>query len=492
VIARSPQLRRVAKNLMATSAGQILGAAINMAIIVAVARYLGVEQYGRYAYVLAFVGAFQLVASAGLERILVREIAVQADDAARLIGGARSLTWSLSLLTFLAIVAAVELLGADRELRFAMYVAGGAVLATIHAISYGGVFRALEQMEVNASAFVLHKVVMLALVVAAAWLDHGLLGMCVAFLLANLSLWGYYLAVLVHRHFRPRLRVDLPLWGTLLRESLPVAAAAIVRRIAWNVDVLILGACGMTQAAGYFTAGYKVIQALNLIPMTLAQTLFPVLARAARSNQGMLDDILDLTLRVLGLLAFPLALGLAVCAGRIVALAYGPAFAPAAIPLAIMSVALLFMFWTSLYSFLCPAIGVQRYYTVGTVVGLAANGALDLLLIPSLAQTGASLGTLGGEVGLFVVASLLLRRACPRLGLLRTAWRPLVASVGMGAVLLGVRGAPLTIFVGGILASLVVYGGLLLTLRAVTPAEVMALARELRRGRVAARSSAPE
>src|SRR5262249_4760287 len=154
--------------------------------------------------------------------------------------------------------------------------------------------------------------------------------------------------------------VDLAIWWSLLRDSLPVAVAAIVRRVSWNVDVLILGLFGLTQAAGYFTASYKVIQALNLIPLTLAQTLFPVLSRLGRTREAMLDDVLGLALRFLGILAFPLALGLAVSAERVVALAYGPGFAPAALPLAIMSVALLFMFWTSLYSFLFPALDLQK------------------------------------------------------------------------------------------------------------------------------------
>jgi O-antigen/teichoic acid export membrane protein len=483
VSSRSHQLRRVARNLLATSAGQIVGAALNMATIVVIARSLGADAYGRYAYVLAFVGVFQLVASAGLERILVREIAVQTSDASRLLGAARSLTWALSVVTFLLIVAGSELTSPDPELRVALYLAGGAVLATIQAISYGGVFRALEQMEVNATAFVLHKVVMLALVLGAAWLGRGLIGMTAAFLVANLFLWMYYLAVLVRRHFRPRLRVDLPLWGSLLRDSLPVAVAAIVRRISWNVDVLILGIFGMTHAAGYFTASYKVVQALNLVPITLAQTLFPVLSRLARNRDPMLDEVLALALRFLGILAFPLALGLAVTADRVVALAYGPGFAPAAAPLAIMSLALLFMFWTSLYSFLFPALDRQRAYTIATAIGLAVNAGLDLLLVPRFAQVGASLGTLGGEIALFAAGSLLLRRAHGRLGLLRLAWRPLAAALAMGAVLVAVRGAALPVLAGGVVVALIVYGGLLVALRAVTAAEIAMLIAQVRRRR---------
>ena len=468
--------RVVLKNLLATSAGQVLGAALNFATIVVIARSLGAERYGQYAYVLAFVGMFQLIASAGLEQILIREIAVKRDAAPRLVGVTRSLTWALSLATFALIVGVVQLTDADREIRLAMYVAGIGVLATIHAIGFGSVFRAFEEMEVNAVAFVLHKIVLLALVGAAARLDGGLLGMCLAFLTANLFQWFYLWQALARRHFRPRLRVDVALWWTLLRESVPLGVGAILRRVSWHVDVLILTAFGLAAAAGYFTASYKVIQAMNLIPMTLAQTLFPMLSRTARVRSEEFHDVLHAALKFLLCLSVPLTLVLAVGAGRIVEIAYGPSYAPSAMPLAITSLSLVFIFWTSLYPFLFTALGIPRYYTLAALVSLLVNALVDVALAPRLAQVGVSIGTLSGEVALFAVGSVLLARALGRLPLLELAGRPLLAGAGMAAVLYLVRDASLVVLVAGTVGALVVYGGLLLLLRAVTPEEIRSVA----------------
>ena len=468
----SQQGRRVTRNLIVTAAGEALGAALNVLVIVVIARHLGVERFGQYSYILALVGIFQLIASAGFGQILVREIAVKAGDAARYVGAAKSFTWILSLATFLMIVGVIQFTGSPPQVRAAAYVAAVGVIATVHAACYAAVFRAFEEMEVNAAGFVLHKVVFLALALLGVWLDAGLLGMCGAVFLANGFLWAYYLAVLEIRHFHPRLRLDLPLWRALLRDSFPLGVTVVLRRISLHVDILILTFFGMTAAAGYFSAAYKLVQALTLIPFTVAQVLLPMFSRLARADDGAFRQALEGAFKFLLFLALPLTLGLCIFASTIVDLLYGPSFGPAAVPLALLSLSLIFLFPTSLYLFVFTAMGAQRSYTIGTVVYVAVNVVVDLALIPALAQVGASLGTLSAEVVLFAASLFFLNRLKRPVALARLTWRPLLAGAAMAAVLLLFRGTSLPVIVVGALVSVALYIAALLALRAVSPGEM--------------------
>jgi O-antigen/teichoic acid export membrane protein len=300
--------------------------------------------------------------------------------------------------------------------------------------------------------------------------------MCAAAFLANGFLWAYYLAVLEVRHFHPRLHVDLALWWDLLKDSLPLGVTVVLRRISLHIDVLILTFFGMTAAAGYFSAAYKLIQALTLIPFSVAQVLLPVFSRMARSDDRAFREAIERTFKFLLFLALPLTLGLGLLAGPIVNLVYGPSFGPAAMPLTIMSVSLLFLFPTSLYLFVFTAMGAQRLYTIGTVVYVLVNIVVDVALIPTLAQVGASSGTLAAEVELFAASLYFLRQLDKPLQLARLSWRPLLAGAAMGAVLLGLREAGLAMMAVGALAGMGLYVAALLALRAVSPAEWALLA----------------
>jgi O-antigen/teichoic acid export membrane protein len=467
----SQQGVRVTRNLILTAVGEVVGASLNILVIVVIARYLEVERFGQYAFIMAVVGIFQLLASAGFGQILVREIAVNASQARRYVGAAKAFTWILSLATFAVIAIVVQVTTSAPDVRLAAYVAAIGVIATVHAACYAAVFRAFEEMEVNATGFVLHKIVFLALALVGVRLDSGLLGMCAAAFLANGFLWVYYLAVLEVRHFHPRLQVDLPLWKELLRDSLPLGVTVILRRISLHVDVLILTFFGMTAGAGYFSAAYKLIQALTLIPFTLAQVLLPVFSRMARSDDRAFREAFERTFKFLLFLAFPLTLGLGLLAGPLVGLVYGPSFAPAASSLAIMSLCLLFLFPTSLCLFVFTAMGAQRLYTIGTVIYVAVNIAVDFALVPAWEQVGASIGTLTAEIVLFAASIFFLRRLEKPLPLVRLTWRPLLAGAAMSAVLLALRGTGLVAIIVAAAAGVALYVVALLALRAVSPAE---------------------
>jgi O-antigen/teichoic acid export membrane protein len=471
----------VVRNLVATTAGEVVGAGIHLATLVLVARSLGVEGYGQFAYVLALVAAFQVVAEAGLSRILIRDIAVALDEAEHHFGAAKSLTWAFSVLTFLLVAALAQLLHPELELRLAIYLTGAALIAMIHAVCYGAVFRAFEEMHVNALGFVFHKLVFLALVLLAAWSGRGLLAMCSALLLANVFLCLYYYAALTRRHFRPRIRIDLPAWRRMMREAAPLGMSEMFRRMSWHVDVLLLAWLGSSGAAGYFSAGQKITQALNLIPRTLAHVLLPVLSRLASNRSETLPHVVERATAGLFFLALPLALGLAIPARRIVEMAYGAPFAPAATSLAILAVALLFAFPMALLIVLFTAIGAQRFLTIAILIGLGVHVVADLLLIPRLGHTGASLGALLAEVVPLPLCYAYLRRRNQHPACFRWFWRVSVAGSALCAILLIVQTASLPLFLLGTLAGVGLYAWLLIVLRAVLPEELGLLVSDIRR-----------
>ena len=139
--------RQIARNSLLRIGGYAIGAALHFVGIVLIGRYLGAEGFGYFAFILAFVGIFQLLADMGVRNIVIRNIAVHRETFTTHLGVARTLLWILSLFSMGCIVVIANLLHLTDEVRHATYLAGLAVLFTFFGLGYSAVLRAFEEME---------------------------------------------------------------------------------------------------------------------------------------------------------------------------------------------------------------------------------------------------------------------------------------------------------------------------------------------------------
>ena len=77
-------------NLTALVSSHALIKLINFAVSIAVVRYLGAQELGRYAYVLAFAYPFGIVADFGLATFAIREISREPARGPEVVAGLRT------------------------------------------------------------------------------------------------------------------------------------------------------------------------------------------------------------------------------------------------------------------------------------------------------------------------------------------------------------------------------------------------------------------
>lgn len=472
------QSRRIVKNAFFGVTGEVVGGAINFLTTVIIARSLGVASFGTFSFVLAYVGIFQVVADLGVRHILIRDVAADVSHAARIFGETKTLIWILSFGAFALIAGGIPVVAHSREVAQSILIAGIAVLASFHSTAYSAVCRAYEEMEYSAAGFVLHKVVFLLFTVAAVRLGVGLPSLFVALLLSNLALWVFSYEVVRRRYFKPALILDLSRCRSLFREMLPLGVASILRRISWQVDTLILSWIGTVTAVGLFNAGYKVIQVINFLPLTLTLPAFPLLARLAKGSPEALFKAHDRILKVLLVLAFPIAVVLTVLARPLIVAFYGPEYADAAEALALLSWGILLLFPTSLYVFLFTAMGLQKLYTIASAACLAMNVVLAIALIPRYSYIGACVATLAAEGTLFVTGLYFIRKLGGKTDFVALSWKPIAASAILGGVLYLWPGTSLFQMVAHGIVGLALYGIALGLLR-VFSADELAVVREV-------------
>src|SRR5881398_1078804 len=170
------QSQRIVKNAVFGVGASLIGGLVYLATVMSIAHKVSVVEFGKYSFVLAFAMFFQLVADAGLPRMLIREIAKNPEALVPLVGAAASLIWVVSVAVCLLVALIVPFLHFGTDVKIAALVMSIATMATFHAAGYSAVLRAFEDNELNYLGFVLHKVLVLGLVFVIVKLHFGLLG----------------------------------------------------------------------------------------------------------------------------------------------------------------------------------------------------------------------------------------------------------------------------------------------------------------------------
>lgn len=388
----------------------------------------------------------------GLGVLLTREVAKDTSVGPHLFGVALALRWLLVLaavpLAALLIggYALLGSLGIGEPITPVGQQVIWILLLTLIPGAYSGavtaLYNAAEQMEVpalielvTAALSVLARVVVLLLgfgIVGLAWSAVGV-STCTALI---------YLGLQTRRFFRPTLRWDSAAFAHMVPLALPLMLNNLLNIVFFRFDIFIVKAFGEGQGdtlVQQYNVAYQFINIALVLPPVITFAVFPHLARRAVGERARLAYAQNRTLHVMLLLAFPVAMGICVLSPDLVAFLtrdnatdYLPISAEV---LAILAWFLPLSFVNGLLQYVLIAINQQWVITRAFLFGALFNLGANLLAIPWLGLHGASIITILSEVVLLAVFLPFLRREKLSPPLLALAWRPALASLLMGGIM---------------------------------------------------------
>jgi O-antigen/teichoic acid export membrane protein len=285
-----------------------------------------------------------------------------------------------------------------------------------------------------------------------------------AFLLAGEGLASILLLWWLGPQVR-RLRAEIR-WE-IIRPLLPRAGAlvlsALLGIVIYNADFIFLRVFHGAAEVGYYNAAYTLVTFFLNVGTAYSLSLLPSLTRLRTVRQEQ-HRLYDTAMAHVFAASLPIALGGALLAGPIVALLFGPVYAPASWPFQVL-------IWCIPLCLLrdVPLMALQAAGREGSILritGVAAllNLGLNAALIPRWGITGAAVSTLVTEGMRMLVALSFVAQEGFRLTWLARFWRPLLAAGAMtGALLLlGQANLMVSIAVGGAvyLVAITLVGGL--------------------------------
>ncbi len=397
-------LRPVAKGGALGLATLVIEKAAALLLVVGLARTLSPDDFGRYAFVLAYLTLFQVLADLGLEPILLRRLSQEAEQRDRWMSNALGLRILLAVVSAgLAVLSAPIAAPGRPDLRWPVAI-GAAGLLFVAQPGFRALLRAEGRLDDVLRVALATNVALLGLVAVALGSGGGLDGVLLAVSTAYLG--GFVLAGFVVRSsFHFRLAFEPAVWRSLLAESWPVGANVFAVMLGLRMAPILLLSYRGPVEVGFLTSAMRIAEGFNLVAEGLMLAVFPVLARLAVDREDAFVELARACAKSLAALLLPGVLIASQLAPDILGLLFGEEFRAAGPALAILGWFALLAALGTLYANQLVAVGRQRILFALNAVSALAQIALQFVLVPRFglmgAATGAVLASLVNHVVLY-------------------------------------------------------------------------------------------
>lgn len=425
-------VRRIVKNTSALFVAQVVSSFISLIFGVVIARELGDNVFGKFAFGLAFTEIFSIFASLGYNTLLIREVSRDKTQVNKYLNNIFSFRIIFSLIVFVFIVITINLMQYPEDTKIAVYLLGVFQILGSLANVLKVVFRAFERMELEAIVIVSVHLLSLPMMLGIIYLGYGLIAISLVYV--AIGLMDLLFSVIVCRKKIATIKKEFDFM--FLRKTIPIAVSlsllAIFALIYVKVDTIMLSVMKGDAVVGWYNAAYYLVQGFKPIQHMIMNALFPLMAFSFVSSKESLKRIFERAFKYLFILSLPMAVGITLLADKIILLVYGPNFTNSIIALQILSWDVVLVFLYGCISFLL--VSINRQYQMALFAGCTAfiNILLNFILIPTYSYIGSAYATVIAESFLLISYIYLSAKYFHLLPLHKIIIKPMLACGLMG------------------------------------------------------------
>ena len=307
---------------------RILGAALGVLVAATLARTLSRPAFGQLSLALTILALVSSLSDLGMNQIAVREMAREPARRPQIAGAlATAQLITGVILALVGIAVSFALLPGHEARLMAIFVMAGMPLSAVSGLTVA--FQARLRPELVILPSLIQNVVWLGVVVVLGAIGTGLalygvgaFGAAVIQALVTLALTARVTEVSFVE--------TRALLLSLLKLAWPIGLAGIFVTAYYRIDGVLLFHYRGATATAYYSAAYRVLDVLQILPVTVSSVLLPYLAGASNAGDGpaRVRRAFELAVIVLLAVAVPAAVLGGILAPGVVALVYGGALSP--------------------------------------------------------------------------------------------------------------------------------------------------------------------
>lgn len=388
--------KSIIQNIFSLTIGQIISTALSFLSITLAARFLGVENFGRFNYLLAIVFVVSRVIDLGLVPIVFRELSKNKSDFS-LLNSALIIrifafipTWILFNVTLIILdFTFTEILLANLLITNTFLSAKFVSFRELLDLPFKVSLKMHFPMLVN----VIDNLILLILVILIPVYNFGLIYFVIAYLLANLP--GFLIIIfLLKKKFRFKLKFEVRNISWLLTLSLPIYGYVILDVIYQQLDVLLLKYYFDYFEIGLYAAALRLVVPLLFFATAIIHTFFPIINENIVENISQNKKIVSFIFKMLFLFPTVLFLLFLFKSDDFVRIIFGNNYLGASTSTSILLLAQVFVFFNFFILNLTVVYNKQNWNFLLAAYLLLSNFLLNIVFIPMYHIEGAAFAKL--------------------------------------------------------------------------------------------------
>lgn len=398
------KIKNIAKNTSYLTIALIIQKIISFFYFILLARNLGPESLGKYYFAISFTTIFAIFIDLGLVNYLTRETAKSGERSNRLLSNILGLKIITSILSLLAVLIFINLFGAhDLITKQLVYISSICMILDSFTLTFFGSVRGFHNLKYESIASIIFQLIVLGVGWTFLSLGSDIRLIMSALVLASLFNFIYSFLVLKYKIKVPiKASFDFKYIKQVLLLSLPFALYGIFQRLYTYLDSVLLSYFSGTYYVGIYQVAFKIIFALQFLPMAFIASLYPAMSYYWLNNREQLLIAFKRSLDYLLLISIPISAAVFVLANEVVSI-FKDSYLEAVWPLRISISALIFIFVNFSIGSLLNACDRQAKNTRNMFIVLIFSIIANFILINKYQALGASIVVLLSNALMFVL-----------------------------------------------------------------------------------------
>lgn len=389
---------------------KVLRMTVGLFVGVWVARYLGPERFGLFSYAQSFVGLFSVIATLGLDGIVIRELVKDENQRDQLLGTAFILKLIGAVLVLFLLATSMLFQSNDIQTIVLIFlIASATVLQSFNVIDFYFQSKVLSKFVVysNLCSLLLSSVIKVVLISY----EAPLIAFAYVVLFDSIILASGF----VFFYFKNKFSIltwnfNLNLAKSLLKDSWPLILSGLVISMYMKIDQIMVKEMLGADAVGQYAAAVRLSEAWYFIPMVISSSLFPAILNAKKISKELYYSRLQKLYDLMAWMAMAIAIPMTFLSERLVQLLYGWQYSDAGGVLMLHIWSAVFVFLGVASSKWFVAENLQKHSFYRTFAGAIVNVILNYILIPKYGIYGAAIATLTAQI----IASYLYNMICKK------------------------------------------------------------------------------
>lgn len=389
---------------------KILRLIVGLFVGIWVARYLGPQQFGLFSYAQSFVGLFGVIATFGLDSVVVRELVKDENRRDELLGTAFWLKLGGAFLVLALLLAAINFTSNSHNTNMIIFIiASATIFQSFNVIDFYFQSKVLSRYIVFANFISLFISTILKIVL--------ILTNAPLITFAWVVLFDSFVLVCGYIYFYTKQKnLTLLKWKFekksalfLLRESWPLMMGGISFVLFSNIDNIMIKELLNEYSAGIYSAAYKLVTLWYFLPGLILGSLFPAIV-AVHDNEALFyRRILSLSTLLIWVSIFIFVL-YTLFEKSIIALTYADRYADSVEVLALLSLVNILIFYNSVWNQWMVVENRTKRTLYFHLITAILNIILNYYMIEIYGIKGAVYALLVSLIAAYFIFSLLDRR----------------------------------------------------------------------------------